>query len=166
MHSETGDLRLCMEMANATTRMLIHWEPVVMDDLGSPDAYPSIYNYAFSCELYLKAIMMQRSPTNEFFCSHDLKNLFEYLDEKDQDAIREEYERNAIDEDGKRKLWERPFDQTLEEMRKVFIDWRYAFSKDGLRINVSRLISLARAIRSNACCITGIHYDLPQLTSK
>lgn len=158
-----GNLGACMDMANATTRMLLHWEPVVLSDLGSADVYPSIFNYAFSCELYLKAIQMHRSSNCEFALGHDLRFLFDLLEVCDRDDIRAEYERLALDEDGTRKLWALPFDKVIDANRRTFEDWRYAFEKEGLRVQMSCLILLSKAIRTHACKITG--YPCPTAPS-
>lgn len=153
---KTGRLGECMLMANATTRMLHHWMGV--SDITSSDAYPVLFNYAFTCELYLKAIMMSRSQNSEFDTGHNLKSLFDKLNQDDQSAIRANYENSIRDENGEVRFWSKGFDTDIDELKNVFNEWRYAFEQHDLCVQASCLTFLAKSIREHACKVTGYQY--------
>ena len=87
-------------------------------------------------ELFIKAIMIKQSPTQEFSRGHDLKQLFDALDDKDRTAIRSAYNKKCS----------KPLDELLDESGKAFEDWRYALEK-GVSICVTGIIAFAEALQ-------------------
>lgn len=78
--------------------------------------YAVTANVSFSCELFLKAILIY-NEMQENIKTHEIKKLFNLLPENIKDEIKKQYS-------GKEKL-----DKLLSEINNQFIDWRYAFEK-------------------------------------
>lgn len=81
-------------------------------------------NLAFACELYLKQLLLL---TGEKRTGHDLKNLYQYLNDDTKVQIKREYERKCEEYhakvDGNIEL--RDLDSCLESYNRAFEDWRY-----------------------------------------
>ena len=110
-----GDYKVCIDEATA----FLNVAKSCIDSIGeflSGKMYPFAVNASFSCELFIKAIMIKQSPTQEFSRGHDLKQLFDALDDKDRTAIRSAYNKKCS----------KPLDELLDESSKAFEDWRYA----------------------------------------
>lgn len=78
---------------------------------------PMMVNIAFACELFLKAIYIWDNACEESVRVHELKDLFELLDEPLQKRIIEETEI---------KNW----DKFIKDSSTAFKDWRYVYEKD------------------------------------
>lgn len=89
--------------------------------------YPYSVNVSFTCELYLKAIMIYRSPNDEFCKGHDLKVLFSHLPQND--AVEIENRFNSFFNNKK-------LSDFLNENGNVFVEWRYAL-ENTVKIDVT-----------------------------
>lgn len=89
------------------------------------DMYPYFVNAAFSCELYIKAIMIYNSPNGDFEIGHDLAELFRKLPLSDKAKIEKEYTQRVC---SLQNSWK--FNKMLDEIKDNFINWRYAFERD------------------------------------
>lgn len=129
--NQVADYTLCAEYASKykfvadklsedTLEMLYYLEPVVV-------------NCAFSCELYLKAIILKRNEGNKREKVHDLKVLFNELPAE----VRTSICNGKVDEE---KL-----DEFLGEYGNAFLDWRYAFEK-GVEMNMTMLFNFANLL--------------------
>ena len=130
-----GDYRVCIDEATA----FLDVAKSCVDNIGEflyGRMYPFAVNASFSCELFIKAIMIKQSPTDEFVRGHDLKKLYNTLTDKDRTAIKSIY-------DGK---CSKPLDELLDESGKAFEDWRYALEK-GVSICVDGIIAFAEALQ-------------------
>ena len=111
-----GDYKVCLNEANAFLSVAKSCLGNNADFL-SGKMYPFAVNISFSCELYLKAIMIHKSPTNQFCKGHDLKKLFEDLNNCEQNVIETIYKKRCNE----------PLRELLEKNSKAFEQWRYAF---------------------------------------
>ena len=77
---------------------------------------PVIVNLAFSCELYMKALLMLQRKSHEIIIGHELDQLFSELDETIRERIlRETNIRN----------WNR----FMKDSSNAFEAWRYYYEK-------------------------------------
>ena len=130
-----GDYQVCIDEATA----FLNVAKLCTDDISGfllGKMYPFVVNVSFSCELFIKAIMIKQSPTQEFSQGHDLGQLFNTLDDKDKAAIRSAYKEKCS----------KPLDELLDESSKAFKDWRYALEK-GASICVTGIIAFAEALQ-------------------
>lgn len=108
--------------------------------------YPVVVNYSFSCELYIKALMMYRNGNGTFVKGHHLKELIEkHLNAQDYAAIKNRC----------KAVFRTPFDNALQEFNTSFEDWRYGFEKNAV-IDIDDLIQFAKVLRAYAHEVTGI----------
>lgn len=77
---------------------------------------PAVVNAAFSCELYLKFLI------GSTYSGHDLEQLFQRLDPKLQNEIRDEV---ASEIQG----YPLSFDEFLKRAKDVFKKWRYLYEE-------------------------------------
>lgn len=111
--------------------------------------YPLVVNYAFSCELSLKASegkvkFSEASPEGLVFASniesavrgHDLRSIFAKLKQETQEGIKSEFE-SSTGED---------LILLLEECSKYFEDGRYSFEKIGGSYSLSGVRTLAKGL--------------------
>ena len=89
-------------------------------DFLSNGFYPYSVNIAFACELYLKDIVIHRSTNDEFIKGHNLKDLFDTLEQVDSQYIENEFTT---------KLPVKSLNTFLADNGNVFVDWRYALEK-------------------------------------
>lgn len=115
-----GDLNVCKDAANQFYMIAQKCIGKSIADYFMTGFYPYAVNLAFACELYMKAIMIYRSPKNEFCKGHDLRELFLCLDIVDKQYIEREFGA---------KNPSKNLDKFLTEDGKTFIDWRYALEK-------------------------------------
>lgn len=114
---KVGDFSVCKEAAEQFYITAQRCRGENMADYLFGGFYSYAVNIAFSCELYLKAIMIHRSPNNEFFTGHELSDLFSHLDSADSQVI----EKNFAG-----KLPAKDLHTFLINNSKVFEEWRYA----------------------------------------
>lgn len=132
---KTGDYKVCIDEATA----FLSIAKSCTDDVGEfllGKMYPFSVNASFACELFIKAIMINRSPTNEFSCGHKLKDLFVELNKNDQIAIESLYTAKT----------KKSLSELLDEFGNAFEDWRYAF-ENGVSICVTGIIAFAEALQ-------------------
>ncbi len=80
---------------------------------------PAIVNGTFALELYFKSMLPHKT------CGHELKILFDNLTEAIQVEIIE-----AVTPQLDKLSWQKSFEEHLEDINKVFVDWRYISEKD------------------------------------
>ena len=108
--------------------------------------FPYVVNMSFACEVYMKAIMIHFSKTNEFSTGHELQKLFAKLNHEAQKSVREWYEQEP-------RVYCEKLDSFLEEHNDIFMDFRYPFQdkdkdkdKEGLSVHVTGLGTFARSL--------------------
>lgn len=131
-----GDFQKCFEMAkafdDAAERCIENkefFEGYVI--------YPFTVNAALACELYMKAIMMRHSESNEFSRGHLFDELFYELPEQAKIAIEEKYS----------KFGHLKFADMLNLNRNVFNKWRYAFEGEYSSVALFGLEDFMEALR-------------------
>ena len=133
-----GDFLECKKLAQS---FLATAEWCVGDGFNDvlKNKYPLIVNAAFSCEAFMKAIMIYDSDKGEFSTGHNLKMLFGELDSN---------VRNWITQKFSEKFASMTVDQLLEYEQNDFEKWRYAFEnrKSKLTSNALGLINFARSL--------------------
>lgn len=130
-----GDYKVAIDGANAfldTAKMCYN----DADGFLSGKMYPFAVNASFSCELFIKAIRIKRSPKDEFEKGHDLKTLYNNLEDKDKTAIKLLYDEKCT----------KPLSELLDESGEAFEKWRYAL-EDKVSICVSGIIAFAEALQ-------------------
>lgn len=138
-----GDYKVCIDEANA---FLHTAESCIKGDymsLLSGKMYPFVVNAAFSCELYIKGIMIHNSANMEFETGHNLKNLFSQLNTTEQTAIKTLYDQKSTQD-----IYE-----FLNESGNAFAEWRYALEK-GVNINITSLRAFAHALKEYVTGLT------------
>ena len=92
---------------------------------------PVVVNLAFSCELYMKALLMLQRKTREIIIGHELNQLFSELNEDIRERIlRETNIRN--------------WDRFMKDSSNAFEAWRYFYEKDKAMIgHIPELFRLA-----------------------
>lgn len=139
----TGDFRVCIESANqfySVAEWCFNRDAV---DFMTNAMYPFVVNISFACELYIKAIMIKNSSLSEFERGHNLLDLYQALEAKDQAALEHEFTARY----SAKKLKD-----LLDENKTVFIDWRYALEKtvsadiSGLKAFADSLIAYIRSL--------------------
>lgn len=140
-----GSIEICLAEADAFYDVALSLMPKVRMFLVGNFIYPCVVNYAFCCELYLKTLMILRSEDHQFVKGHYLKVLFEHLDEKDQESIRNLYKPDF-------KLF--TFDGALEEFNRAFEDWRYVFEdkEEEYTITIFEFAEFARILKDYVNC--------------
>lgn len=85
-------------------------------------------NLAFACELYLKQLLLL---TGEKRTGHELKSLYQYLNDDAKAQIKREYEKKCEEYHTKvdSKVELRGLDSCLEAYNKAFEDWRYWYEE-------------------------------------
>ena len=95
---------------------------------------PIMVNIAFSCELYMKALLMWSNKKQEVISAHKLDELFEMFDPELQKKIKN---------DSGIKCW----DRFLKESSDAFCSWRYYYEKDNVMFgHIGYLFSFAEAL--------------------
>ena len=130
-----GNYKVCIDEASAFLKVAKDCTENTADFLSGM-MYPFAVNVSFSCELFLKGIMIARSSTDEFNRGHDLKDLFSQLNKQDQEAIARLYANKCC----------KSLDELLQESANAFENWRYALEK-GVSICVSGMIAFADALQ-------------------
>lgn len=82
---------------------------------------PSIVLKAFSCELFIKSLII----TNDIIRIHKLDELFFCLSDTDKNSIKNEVINKMASEEG--QYVENDFNVDLEEVANAFVDWRYYY---------------------------------------
>jgi hypothetical protein len=73
-----GDLDTCLRMADDFFEIACNSvDENILAAFETYRIYPIVVNYSFSCELYIKSLMMFRSGNRTFAKGHHLKNMIE-----------------------------------------------------------------------------------------
>lgn len=95
---------------------------------------PVMVNIAFSCELYMKALLMWKNKSQEIIDEHKLDRLFAMLDLHIQEQIKAE---TGI----------RGWDRFLSDSSDAFCAWRYYYEKNNVMFgHVGDLFSFAEVL--------------------
>ena len=97
---------------------------------------PTVVNAAFSCELFLKALLIWKQQSAKPIRKHSLEDLFSFLDQVEQAEIKEASQ---------------IFDWTvfMQESSKAFEKWRYVHENDAfLMISIGDLIRFSEALKN------------------
>ena len=97
--------------------------------------YPFTVNVAFSCELYMKAIMIYNSTDGTIARGHKLDELFNNLPDDAKTKIETSFN----------KKLKCDLSSFLSEISTAFVEWRYAF-EGGVNINVTGILAFATAL--------------------
>ena len=116
----TGDFAVCKEAADQFLAIAQKSKGETCMDYLMTGFYPYAVNVAFACELYLKAIMIIRSQSDEFDTGHNLKKLFNGLEIIDATYIENEFQT---------QFSAKTLSEFLTDNGDVFINWRYALEK-------------------------------------
>ena len=122
---------------------LAYWEAQDFKDAANA-AYkkelykPVIVNLAFSCELYMKSLLMLKNKGKSVIEGHKLNDLFLELDNSVQERIIQE---SCI------KKW----NEFMTDSSNAFEAWRYYYEKDKSMVgHISELSALAEVL-DNIC---------------
>ena len=120
MGKTIGDYKVCVECANAFYKVALSASPEedIAGFLGGL-MYPFAVNCAFACELYMKAIMIHGSASDEFEKGHELDDLYNKLSSNDQSSIEALYNAKST----------KDLKTLLAEDGNTFVEWRYALEK-------------------------------------
>lgn len=98
---------------------------------------PASVNYAFSCEIYMKALLMEMSAKASR--GHNLLVLFDLLPYKVQMEIQQTFD-----------VSESSFREMLESVSDLFQECRYLYEYKSLHINLGFLQELACSLKTAA----------------
>lgn len=87
----------------------------ILNDAGL--TFPVMVNLAFSCELYMKALLMWQAQNQQVIDQHELVELFQRLPQSMQESLRGEHGTER---------WE----CCLKDSSDAFRQWRYFYEKD------------------------------------
>ena len=103
---------------------------------------PPVVNAAFTCELYLKALVIWQGRTEKPIKEHRLSKLFEMINRNDRDRIIK---------DARISDWA----TFMTEADNAFVEWRYIHENDGFKmISIEDLLRFADALK---CCYESKH---------
>lgn len=131
-----GDFNICKDSADQFYSIAMWCQGNDIGDLIS-SFYPFAVNISFSCELYLKAIMIKRSSLSEFQKGHNLLLLYRALDANDQAALEKEFSTQYS---------AKTIEDFLDENQEVFIDWRYAMEQK-VTLDISGFLAFGEALK-------------------
>ncbi len=101
---------------------------------------PVIVNYAFACEVYLKALLFFLQ-TSKKLNTHKLFDLYKNLPEAQQKNIAiQMYNQNVLLKDGLGR-------SQLENISEAFVKWRYSYEYSTLHIDTSYLQAFCKVLR-------------------
>ena len=103
------------------------------------EMYPKIALLAFSCELFIKAILLCTIEMKDAR-GHDLKSLFEMLPDETKETFLSKWS----------SKYEKNFKEVLNENSRVFEQWRYAYEEEKIPAEVTDLENLAIFLKKNA----------------
>lgn len=127
----------CLEEANEFYSIYERYERNAADLLNH--LYPIIVNLAFANELYFKKLIMQHFPKKNIR-THKYTTLFRMLPSKDKEWLTQKWEAEHHEE----------LEKCIKMGNNAFNEWRYAYEKEKLRINVSFLEKLAKILKERA----------------
>lgn len=136
--NSTGDFNVCKNCADAFLCVAKDLSPE--NDLGGflgGMMYPFAVNCALASELYIKAIMLDKSENNTFETGHKLDVLFSKLPQDAQNDIEKLYSSKEKNKD---------LHELLAEDGDSFVEWRYALEKP-VKVCVSGLLAFAESLQ-------------------
>ena len=133
-----GNFEVCKDAANQFYNVANWCSDKSLPDYIENTFYPFAVNAALSCELYFKAIMVYRSPDDEFFTGHDLRQLFNNLSKTDSQNISQAFSLQYT---------AKTIETFLDENKDTFVDWRYALEKK-VTVNLSGFIALLSVLNT------------------
>lgn len=135
MRKKVGDYQVVIDEAAA----FLNIAKSCTDNVGEfllGKMYPFAVNASLSCELFIKAIMIKKSSTDEFVEGHDLKELYNALESNDKAEIELLYKNKCV----------KPLSELLDESGNAFVKWRYAL-ENGVSICVNGIIAFAETLQ-------------------
>ena len=136
-NTKKGSFEVCIDVANQFYTVA-HWcEEKSGSEFLMETLYPFATNISFACELYIKAIMIYRSPDDEFSTGHNIEELFYNLETADQTDIEGEFTK---------RYTAKTLHEFLNENGNAFVDWRYAHEA-AVSINISGYNAFVDALR-------------------
>jgi HEPN domain-containing protein len=110
---------------------------------------PHVVNSALTCELYLKALyLITQGRTSR---EHDLKELYLLQNDRVKESIYKEYftlhQTREVPSKYRSEMNEKIFEQILEEVKRVFVEWRYIYEVPNESIRLGLLEFLRLALR-------------------
>lgn len=144
-----GDLKTCLYEADEFYKIAAKCvDENVSVAFGTYRVYPVVVNYSFSCELYIKALIMYRSGDGTPR-THHLKKLMEkHLEPQDCVEVRRRCEAR----------FRTTFESALQLFDTAFVEWRYGFEKE-LRIDIDDLIEFAKVLNAYAHEVIDVHEE-------
>ena len=139
-----GDFQTCLEEGKAFMDVGKWCETEKADQLLFGMMYPCVTNYAFSCEVLLKAIELHFSPNSHHSGGHGLEQLFEGLPDSTKQQLKQDAATEGIID----------LSQFLKEHDLSFVDWRYAFENETVKADISKLSKLASVLYSYVRSLT------------
>lgn len=133
---KVGDFSVCKLEADSFLETAM-WCSENVDNLLCGQMYPFAVNISLSCELYLKAIMIQSSSNCEFESGHDLKYLFDHISNDKQKTIASLYSQKCS----------KCLEELFKESALAFNSWRYAM-ESGDSICVDGMIAFAESLKN------------------
>lgn len=100
-------------------------DQLVDQDEFEADCVPMVVNYAFSCELYLKSLILRRGGKHKKL--HYLDSLYRELTAPEREGILSLYKNHT-------KCTDDEFEEELAGFRNAFKDWRYNHEAKALRV--------------------------------
>lgn len=95
---------------------------------------------ALSMEMALKAWIVFDAGKNDVPKDHDLWNLFSYMSVDTQERLKTRYERELAPRHPNVFFSDYGLERVLDDARRAFIQWRYAYELDKARFDHSRFI--------------------------
>lgn len=135
MATSEGNYKVCVNEAQSFLSVAEQILKNGYEHLLDGSMYPFVVNLSFSCELFMKAIMIFRSVSNEFERGHELLKLFQLLPASDQSDIERIYSAK-----GGKTLHE-----LLATNNNTFQEWRYAL-EGPVEINLSAMRIFAQSL--------------------
>jgi HEPN domain-containing protein len=107
---------------------------------------PLVVNLAFTCELYLKALLF--ITKGESMKRHDLQKLYSRQTVEVQESIYKEYyalhQTRPVPEKYRGEMNKEIFAAELAEVKDAFEDWRYAYEKDeSIRLGILKFLRMS-----------------------
>lgn len=99
---------------------------------------PYFTNLGIACELFLKAIAMQKNPDGQYLKKHLLADLMNDLPKEDRTEIEKRF--NASGNSIK-------LEEFLRQCENPFVEWRYEFEQEKININVTALEKFAEMLK-------------------
>ena len=131
-----GDFKVCKEEANQFYAIAVWCDDRDAVQFLYETMYPYAVNVAFACELYIKAIQLFESSINEFTKGHNLKELFDGIEESTRNNIKSKFEEVYSG---------MALEDFLAENGETFVEWRYAL-ENGVRVNISGFEAFSKVL--------------------